>query len=294
MDLLARLATSPVVLAIASALCFALALVVTQRGLRHCAPLRGAMISVPTTALLFWLLAPAFLHLADWRWDAALLFAAVGLLFPSAVTWLTFEANRRLGPTIAGAVGNLAPLFAVAFAVALLGEVPDGLRLVGVAVVIAGVTLLALRGRPGGAGLTTAAFALPLAAAAIRGATQPAVKAGLSLWDSPFAAGLLGYSVSAVVILTVGWGFSQRADTSVNAAGKGWFIAVGLCNGAAVLLMYAALARGPVALVSPLVAAYPLFTLIFVRLLLPETRVGGGVGAGVVITVAGVALLLAG
>ena len=43
---------------------------------------------------------------------------------------------------------------------------------------------------------------------------------------------------------------------------------VGLLNGLAVLTMYAALARGPVAVVAPLVACYPLATLAFSRLLL--------------------------
>ena len=57
--------------------------------------------------------------------------------------------------------------------------------------------------------------------------------------------------------------------------------------------MYAALARGPVALVAPLVATYPLATLAFGAVALRSTRIGGRVGLGVAITVAGVALLLA-
>ncbi|MCW5745353.1 MAG: DMT family transporter [Alphaproteobacteria bacterium] len=288
------LVARPSVLALLSAACFALALVLTQRGLRHRTPLAGAIISVPTTALLFWLLAPLVLRVEGWRSDAAVAFAAVGLLFPAAVTLLTFEANRRLGPNVAGAVGNLAPLFAVLVAMVALAEVPGAMRLLGVAVVVAGVTLLALRRAHGGARPSAATLGLPLLAAAIRGATQPAVKAGLALWPSPFAAGLIGYTVSAVVILVTAGYLARRNGVWRNAGGRGWFVAVGLCNGAAVLLMYAALGRGPVALVSPIVASYPLFTLLFARLLLPGERAGGAVVAGVAITVAGVVLLLAG
>ena len=44
--------------ALASAVCFALALVLTQFGLRTMAPLTGAAIAVPTTALLFLVISP--------------------------------------------------------------------------------------------------------------------------------------------------------------------------------------------------------------------------------------------
>jgi drug/metabolite transporter (DMT)-like permease len=56
--------------------------------------------------------------------------------------------------------------------------------------------------------------------------------------------------------------------------------------------MYAALARGPVTLVAPLVACYPLATLAFGRLLLGAGGLTWTVGLGVATTVAGVALLL--
>jgi drug/metabolite transporter (DMT)-like permease len=67
---------------------------------------------------------------------------------------------------------------------------------------------------------------------------------------------------------------------------------VGVCNGLAVLLMYAALARGPVAIVSPLVATYPLVTV--AASALARHAVGNQlrVTAGAALTVVGVALLL--
>ena len=288
--------TAPALLAAASAVCYAAGLVLTQRGLRHRTPLAGAAISVPTAAALFWLLAPLVLRAADWRGDAALIFAAVGVIFPAAATLLTFEANRRLGPAVTGAVGNLSPLFAVLIAILALGELPGPLRLAGLAVLIGGVMLIAWpRGGVTARRLALLALALPLTVALLRGIAQPAVKAGLALWPSPFAAGLIGYTASAVTVLLVARYFAPAAAGAGRAAtGYGWFMAVGLSNGGAVLLMYAALASGPVALVAPLVATYPLFTLGLARLLLPGQRIGSPVVAGILLTVAGVALLLAG
>ena len=274
-------------LALSSAFFFGLGLVLTQRGLTRLSAALGAVVSIPSAALLFWLAAPFLLDIGSWRTDAAGIFAAVGLLFPAAVTLLTFEANRRMGPNIAGAAGNLAPFFAVSFAVFALGERPTLQQVIGLAAIIVGVTVMSRPRRDRVASWHAWALALPLAAAAIRGGIQPAVKAGLVYWPNPFAAVLIGYTVSsvAVVAMTVmraqGWprGFDRR--------GVAWFCAVGLCNGAAVLLMYAALAHGPVTLVSPLVASYPLATLALSALLLKSVDLDLRLVAGVGVTVGG-------
>ena len=73
-----------------------------------------------------------------------------------------------------------------------------------------------------------------------------------------------------------------------------WFAAVGWCNGLAALLMYAALAHGSVALVSPLVATYPLVTVVGTTLLFGKVEGGAQLALGVALTVVGVALLIAG
>lgn len=282
-----------VALALLSAVFFGTALVLTPFGLRHLRPLQGAAVSVTTTAAAFLATSPL---LVDWdaaAWPAVLVFAGVGALFPAAVTMLTFAANQRLGPHVTGALGNLAPLFAVALAALLLGEMPGPGQAAGVLVVVAGATVLVLGTGRGTAPVQRAALLLPLAAALVRGLVQPAVKIGFETWPSPYAAATVGYLVSAVVVLglaTLRGGLpSPRADR----AGMRWFAAVGLCNGAAVVVMYAALARGPVALVAPLVASYPLATLALGAVVLRRVPIGPRVAAGVAVTVAGVALLLA-
>ena len=46
-------------------------------------------------------------------------------------------------------------------------------------------------------------LALPLAAALVRGAIQPAIKTALALWHEPLAAAAIGYTLSTVVILSL-------------------------------------------------------------------------------------------
>src|SRR5271163_1249261 len=84
----------------------------------------------------------------------------------------------------------------------------------------------------------------------------------------------------------------RRDDPEIDHRGGLWFGAVGLCNGLSVLAMYAALAYGPVAIVSPLVAGYPLVTLMLSRAFLRKEDVGPQLIAGVTGAVCGVVLLL--
>jgi drug/metabolite transporter (DMT)-like permease len=287
------MSTAVVILALASAALFALALVLTQLGLRRLSPLRGACISVPTTALLFLAISPVAIDPAGWHPGSAALFALAGCLFPAAVTLLTYEANRRIGANLTAALGNLTPVFAVALAAVLLGEVPRWGQGVGIAIIMAGALGLVGLGQSTGQALGWA-LALPLAAAAVRGVVQPVVKLGLAAWPDAFAAALIGYLMSATVVLAVGVAVEGRRLATFDLRGWLLFTAIGACNGLAVLSMYAALARGPVAVVAPLVACYPLATLVFAGLLLGPGGITWRTALGVAVTVVGVAVLLTG
>ena len=274
-------------LAVLAAACFGGALVTTHSGLKYLDPRSGARVSVPSATLFFWLIAP-WLDFSGWNAIAAGLFALVGLFFPASVTLLTFEANRRLGPNVSGAIGATTPLFAVLGAALWLSE-PLGIgALAGTAMIVIGTVALA-RPREGARGVLGGAMWLAWMAAALRAVAHVLAKAGLALWPQPFAAALLGYTVSSAVVWATPRG---REPRPYDRRGIGWFVATGVLNGAAVLLLYSALERGPVVLVSPIAATYPLFTLAFSALWLREERLSGALIGGTVLTVAGVVVLL--
>lgn len=284
--------TGLVAVALFSAACFAGGLVLVARGTRHLPPLRGACIRVPTTALLMLIASPFIVRWGTFDARGALVFAALGCLFPAAVTLLTFESSRRLGPALTGALGNVSPLFALVFAVIVLGEVPELSAVLAALVIVAGVMLL-FTGR-GGWAWPGVAVLLPLAAAVVRGLVQPVVKLGMGFWPDPFAATLLGYLVSAGVLLGIGTAKGVRPFAWPGAAGVAWFVGVGLCNGMAVGSMYLALSMGKVAVVAPLIATYPVIVLLLTLPVLGRAALSWPMAAGVGLTVAGVALLLAG
>lgn len=284
--------TLAVTLALSASVCFGVGLVLTQWGLRRTDPVRGSMVSVPSAALLFWVLSPAIVDWGQFDWRAVAVFAAVGLLFPASVTLLTFEANRQMGPNITGALGNLTPVFAIALAVLTLGETLSVAQMVGTAVIMAGV--MALSWRRSGQAVTWPVWliVLPLAGALIRGAAAPAVKFGLVSWDAPFVAALFGYTVSACVLVASGWLRVGRTRVGFSRSGSLRFVVAGMVNGSATMLMYAALAHGTVTLVSPLIATYPLVTLAVSTLVTRGTPASMQLIVGVAATVAGVIVLL--
>ena len=186
----------------------------------------------------------------------------------------------------------MAALFAVAIALLLLGETPGPLQLAGIAIIFAGIILL-FRTGPLGRRLAVLAMALPLGAALVRGLVQPLVKIGLAGWPNPFAAVTIGFAVSALILLVAARAVPKAAAAQpASNSGRGWFAAVGIANGLAVLLLYAALSRGPVSLVAPLVACYPLFTLALSRWVLGSGTFDTRTAIAVALTVAGVAVIL--
>jgi len=277
--------------AIAAAANLGTAMLTMRMGLRYASPLAGAAIGVPSTTLLFWCPAPFFLDLEAFSAPAAVLFALVGLFFPAVVTFLTYSGNQRMGPAITSAISCTTPLFALAGAILFLDEALTAGVVSGTAGIILG--MLALTWNKAGIARTWPlwAIALPITAAAIRALAQVLTKAGLAFWASPYAAGLIGYTVSAIVILIAVRAGGVKKPTDRRATP--WFIATGLLNGGGVFLTYVALNSGKVAMVSPIVATYPLFTLGLSLLFMRQERIGARMVAGVVLTVASVAVLLA-
>ena len=266
-------------------------LVTTYCGLRHLQELAGARVSIPSAALLFWLLSP-WMDWSAWQAQALAIFALVGLFYPAVVTLLTFAGNRRLGPTVAGTIGSTTPLFAVLGAAAFLGEALGVRELVATTIIVLGT--MALPRPAGGAteNLSRGALWMPWSAALLRSLAQVLSKAGLTLWPNPFAVALVSYSVSVVVVWTAGALAPDRGAPAFTRRGVAWFALTGVLNGAAVLAMYHALTTGPVQVVAPVVATYPLFTLALSAVLLRQQRLSARLIGGVVLTVAGIAVLL--
>ena len=280
-------------LELAAALCFAIALILTQYGLRTVPSWRSPLYTIGSCTVVAWLAAAIFVDFRAFDWRAAAIFAGVGCVFPVVVSILAVRSNEKLGPAVSGAAGNVTPLFAVLAAVLFLGETLSWLQGVGLVMVVGGVALMALRGGTGGRKWSVWVLGLPLLAALVRGSIQPAIKAGLALWHEPLAAAAIGYTLSAVVIVSL-VGRRALATGPADRTGVLWFFGVGMSNGMATFLLYAALGLGSITVVAPLVAMFPLVAVVLSYLFLREERLHIVGLIGICTSVAGVILLLVG
>jgi drug/metabolite transporter (DMT)-like permease len=282
----------PALLALASAMLFALGIHFARLGLRHSDSQTGTFVTIFGATAVYWLGAPFFVEAWYWLTPAALLFAAIGVFRPALSGNLAMAGTKHLGPTIAMTLASTAPLFGLAFGVLLLGEPLGVSTLVGTLAIMAGVVLLSRRG-DGPREWPAWALLLPVGAAFIRVLAQLLAKVGMETLPSPFFVGLVGYSVSLAVAFA---GAALRRGGlagRVRTPGLPWFLAGGLVNGISILSLNTALACGELVLVSPIVSSSPLFTLVFGFALFRDRTIDARVAWGVLLVVSGVALVAA-
>ncbi len=283
-----------VIFAFASAIFLGTGVVTAQFGLRTVEPLSGAAISVPSFTLLFLLLSPLILSGEPVVWRGLPIFVAIGLFFPASLTLLTFASNRALGPVVTSTLGNLAPLFAVSLALLLLHEPLQPAQLVGAVIAVSGAVIITVT-RPRDLGSWRSwALLLPLCSAFVRGVVPPIAKLGLAIWPSPLWACLIGYVMSSLVVLTVQRFRKGSFIVEGPWPGRLWFSVTGISNGLSALCLFAAVRNGPITLVAPLAAIYPLITVGLSAIMLKHIAITPRIVAGTALTVAGVVLVLIG
>lgn len=286
--------SASVILAVVAAGFYGTALVFIKVGLRHMSPAAGALVGIPSTMVFYWVLAIFLLDVSGWALTALAIFVAVGLFYPAAVTLLVYESNRRMGPTVAGSISSTTPLFAACGAVLIVGESVTASIALGTGAVVLGVMTLSITKAGAPRGWPRWFLVLPLAAAMLRGVAQALTKVGLTLWANPFVAVLIGYTTSSLVLLGTHHARARGRPLEFRRQGICWFVMAGLSNGLALFATYYALEAGRVAIVSPLVASYPVFTLMLSALFLREEVINARMLLGVTLTVSGVAIVIAG
>ena len=281
----------PVVLAACAAFLFGISVILTKRGLAHGDAQTGSMISIITAMLWYLLFSPWWMVASEWFTPGFWVFVINGLIHPLLSMTFSFEATRRTGPTISATLAATAPVFAALGAVTFLGERPGILVLWGTAGTIAGVLALSWQRNGGHShGPIGMALLFATAAAVIRGLNHTVGKWGLAMLPNVFMAGFLSFLVSSVGSVLV---YRVRVGTlprNVPPAALGYFALTGTCAAAAIVCMYGALALGDVVAVSPIVAAYPLFTMLAALLFRQESLNVRHV-LGVLLVVAGGALI---
>lgn len=279
----------PLLLALAAACLFGVATVLSKRGLMTVDPQAASLVIIGTVVVLYLATSPLWMRAEDWFTLGFWIFVLNGFMHPFLSMYLALEATARTGPTVAATLSATAPLFASFTAVAFLGESINGWISVGTVATVMGV--MTLSWSPGGAGaLLRITLLFATGAAIVRGLNHTLGKFGLESMPNVFMAGFVSFTVSFCCALLV---YRLRTGTLIvrlPRAGLGYLVATGAVIAVAIVCMYGGLVTGQVVVVSPIIAAYPLFTLL-TALIFKQERLTTKLALGVLLVVGGVVLI---
>jgi drug/metabolite transporter (DMT)-like permease len=220
----------------------------------------------------------------DWEIDGLWPFALAGLLGPGISQTLFTLAVRDAGPARTSVTVGTAPLFSVAIALVLLGEPVVAGVLAGAVLIVAGGVLLAgERGRPTHVKRIGLVYAL--------GATIVfAARDNLVRWlavDSVVSPELAAAVTLAAGTVAIGvWLAVTRSPFLLRPLR--FFAAPGILFGLSYVCLFEAFYRGPVTVVSPLVATESLWGVALSALFLRRVElVGTRLAVGAALIVAG-------
>jgi len=290
-----------VLLALFPALLWGFEPIVSKRGMNAGGrSLQAAVTAVAVSSVLYW----SALLLVDGpaNLTRSLDPASVGVFVLAGVVGTAFGrlgmfvGIRRVGASISNAAINARPLFATVVALVWLGEPIGPLVGVGIVVLVAGLVLLTVSKGGDVRGWEPRYLLVPLSAAVAFAVGNVVRRFGLTTTGVSVLQAVTINETTALVVLG---GYvllrNREALTGPPRGTYGFFVGSGLLTAVALLSMFAAFDRGPVAVVDPITAVSPLFTTFFAYFLLRDVeRVTRGIVAGVGLVVAGVALVVGG
>jgi uncharacterized membrane protein len=235
---------------------------------------------------------------ADLTLGTLAVFTAAGVVGTALGRLAIFAGNARVGASLSSAVVSARPLFATALAVGFLGEPLSVPTAVGIVVLVIGLGVLSVSKGGDLGGWSLRDLLVPLAAAALFAAGNVLRRWGLAAVETTPLEAVVINEVAALLVLT-GYVAVTGPKRVLNRPRRSYlvFAASGLITAVALLSMFTALAapEGRVAVVDPLVAMAPLFTVVFSwRWLGDLERVSRGVVAGALLVVLGAVLVTTG
>ena len=217
---------------------------------------------------------------------------------------LSYLAVGRIGAARTGAIVGTSAVFASILAIAFTGERPHWVVLVGTFVVVAGLATALSKNileSAAGEGATRRTlmigYLVAFGAACCYGTTNVVVKQLTIDYTSPLVVATISLFFGILLVAPVS--AKQAVASLVEVRRSPMFLVYaglsGLAAAAGVNCTYLALQRADVVVVSPIVSANPLFTLLLAALFLSrQENVNRWLVMGIVLTAGGVALVVLG
>ncbi len=279
-------------LAVAGALCSAVATVTIRQGLGTSNPYAGFWLNLVVGMVGLWGATFLLVPVSDFQARALPFFIASGLLGTVAGRFLRFLSIDKVGAPVAAAINNLNPFISTGLAIMLLGERVTLPILAGTAVIVCGTTLLSLSGRS--VGFRPWQLWYPFLSAFCFGAVAIVRKLGLIHAHPVFA---FAVNITTAFLAFTAYLVASGTLKRLRCDGRSlrYFLLAGVTENAGVLLGLFALRLGQVSVVTPLNGTSPLFVLVLTFFCLKGVEtLTGRIVFGTILIVLGVFLLTAG
>lgn len=251
----------PIVFGLLTSLCFAIASLLAQQGYSKGSAPWGAWITIAGNCAL--LLAAHFILHADTRFFVFdnLIFVAVGLLVPGVTRVLSFRGIRTMGSSITSTIINTTPMFSTLLAIALLGERPGALVLLGVFLTVGGLATVSWVGSQ--SDYKKSELIYPFLCALIFSLKDVTVRWALGAGDGQptFSAGIAALTSTIQIFLITRYVQGEQFVVPPWPVAR-WFVWSGIFTGGSFLFMYLALSMERVTIVAPLINSYAVFVLL--------------------------------
>jgi len=280
------------VFALANAFFFALHNLLTKKGLRYSNPPTAVLTSLAVNVIVLWSVSLGFLPVGLLTIGGILIFALVGLFQPGLTRLLTYKSIQTVGVAITDPLRATTPMFSAFLAILLLGERMTLPIFFATFLIIAGITLLSLRGEAT-KNIRLRYFFYPLLASFLAGSSQILRKFGLGAMPHPILAAAVTATSSLVVVSLTVWVSSRRKEIlALNKRCLPFYLAAGLAISFGMVAIYYALDLGKVVVVIPISSTGPLFSLTLTALFLKGVeRVTLKIVTGASLIISGVLLL---
>jgi drug/metabolite transporter, DME family len=250
---------TPQAVALASALCSAVATMLIQRGLWRSNFYAGFWINVLVGMIGLWSAVLLLVPGEPYSWQAVPYFALSGVVGTAAGRLFRVIAIEKVGAPVAASINNLTPLIAAGLAIVLLGEVVTLPIVLGTVVIVLGTVLLSQSGKH--VGFDPRHLGYPFLSATCFAVVAILRKLGLSHAGPLFGSAI---NMTAAMVASTTFVFATGKGSALRCDGRSllYFVGGGLCENAGVFLFLLALNVGDVSVVIPLTGTAPLFVLL--------------------------------
>jgi drug/metabolite transporter (DMT)-like permease len=275
-----------------TALLFSITHIFVRRGLVNSNALTGSVISLGTSAVIFWLLLLNFVPLSALGNPGVGYFVAGGVFAPAIGQTLGYIGMERIGVARSSAIVNTSPIFSSILAVLFLGEVWGFQNILGTCLVIAGVVILSCS-KSVQLDWKKKDLIYPILAAGVFGVSTNLRKTGLTLVPQPLLAAAVTVGTAFLALMIIIHFQGGKKALRFDGESNRWLFGAALFNTGAILSFFAALNVGQIVRVEPVVACNPLLTILWSSIFLRQIeRLTGRIISGALVTVAGTVLVV--